>query len=156
MDELRVPKRRAPAEVILPGGVGRRVVLFLAEAAAGHAGGEQPSDLLNGTGEFIPAVDEADGAMTFLHRGAVAVVRVAPELEPDEAEEFTLPTEHEVEVHLAGGGVRAGLVSFLRPPDRTRLVDFLNEPSPFFRLLEADAVALVNKRHVTRVVLLAR
>jgi hypothetical protein len=155
MDELRVPKRRVPVEVILPGGAARRVVLFLAEAAADHAGGEQPSDLLNGPVEFIPAVDEADGAMTFLHRGAVAVVRVAPELEPDEAEEFTLPTEHEVEVHLAGGGVRAGLVSFLRP-DRTRLVDFLNEPSPFFRLLEADAVALVNKRHVTRVVLLAR
>ncbi|BDG04848.1 hypothetical protein [Anaeromyxobacter oryzae] len=156
MEELRVPKRRVPAEVVLPGGAERRVVLFLAEAAADHSGAEQPGDLLNGPGDFFPALDELAGAMTFLHRGAVAVVRVARTLEADCAEALTLPTEHEVEVHLADGSCRTGLVSYLRPPDRARLVDFLNEAPPFFRLLEADAVALVNKRHVTRVVLLSR
>jgi hypothetical protein len=156
MEELRVPKRRAPAEVVLAGGASRRVVLFLAEAAADHAGSEQPSDLVNGAGDFIPALDAGSGEMTFLQRGALALIRVAPALETAGAEDLTLPTEHEIEVHLADGSAHTGLVTYLRPADRSRLADFLNEPSPFFRLLQADAVALVNKRHVTRVVLLAR
>lgn len=156
MDELRVPKRRVAAEVHLAGGPPRRVTLFLAEAAVHHAGPESPGDLLNGTDEFVPAYDEAAQAMSFLHRGAVSVVRLARALDPGDAEALTLPTEHEVQVHLTDGTLLAGLVSFLRPPDSARLVDFLNEASPFFRLLEADAVALVNKRHVARVTLVSR
>ena len=156
MDELKVPKSRAPAEVLLPGGGARRVALFLAQAASGHAGPELPSDLLNGQHEFVPALDEAGGGMTFLQRGAIAVDRVARAAEQEDAEALTLPTEHEVEVHLVDGAVLTGLVSYLRPPDRSRLVDFLNEAPPFFRLLEAGTVALVNKRHVARVVLVGR
>jgi hypothetical protein len=33
------------------------------------------------------------------------------------------------------------------------VVDYLNEPAPFFALLENGRAALVNKRHVRRVVL---
>lgn len=153
MTELRVPKRRVQCEVVGSDGAARRVAIFLADAAGDHAGPERPSDLLNGRDEFIPAVDVATGGMSFLQRGALAVVRVARELEPDDAEGLTLPTEHEVQVFLAGGASCAGLVSYLRPPDRARLVDFLNEPAPFFRLLERGGVALVNKRHVTHVAL---
>lgn len=156
MTELRVPKRRVACEVMGGDGVARPVAIFLADAALDHAGPERPSDLLNGADDFIPALDETAGGMTFLQRHALALVRVARELEADGAEGLTLPTEHEVVVHLAGGGACAGLVSYLRPPDRARLVDFLNEAPPFFRLLQPDAVALVNKRHVARVVLVSR
>lgn len=156
MEDLRVPKHRAAVEVLLPGGACRPVALFLAEAAPGHAGPERPSDLLNGAGEFMPAFDEERGVMSFLQRGAIALLRVPRALEEDEADALTLPTEHEVEVHLGDGTVLSGLVSFVRPPERSRLVDFLNEAPPFFKLLEPGSVALVNKRHVSRVVLLAR
>ena len=71
----------------------------------------------------------------------------------DDADTLTLPTEHEVEVLLGSGLRLRGLVSFLRPPDHSRLVDFLNEADPFFRLIEERAIALVNKRHVSRVAL---
>lgn len=156
MADLRVPKRRAAAEVLLPGGTSRRVVLFLAEAASHRAGPERPSDLLGGGDDFIPALDEGSGQMTFLNRAGLAAVRVdaALEAEPDEAP--TIPTEHDVEVLLGDGTVLRGLVSYLRPPDHSRLVDFLNDPAPFFRLVEERAVALVNKRHVARVALVAR
>jgi hypothetical protein len=153
MDELRVPKRRVRAEAILPGGAARRITLFLAEAAPGHAGPERPSDLLNGGDEFVPALDEEAGTMTFLNRAALAVVRVERALEADGADALTLPTEHEVEVLLQCGGTLRGLVSYVGPTERSRLVDFLNEPIPFFRLLEERAIALVNKRHVSRVAL---
>jgi hypothetical protein len=153
MQELRVPKRRVAAEVLLPGGAVRRIALFLAEAASHHAGPERPNDLLNGGDDFIPAFDEDGQVMSFLHRAGVAAVRVARELEVDDDGGLTLPTELDVEVLLGSGTALRGLVSYLRPPDHARLVDFLNEPEPFFRLIEGSSIALVNKRHVSRVVL---
>jgi hypothetical protein len=153
MGDLRVPKRRVAAEVLLPGGGSRRIALFLAEAASGHAGPERPADLLNGGVGFLPAFDEDAQAMTFLNRSALAAVRLDRALEEDGAGDLTLPTEHQVEVLLASGETLSGFVSYVRPPERSRLVDFLNEPAPFFRLLEERAVALVNKGHVARVAL---
>jgi hypothetical protein len=155
MDELRVPKHKTAVDVILPGGAVRRMALFLAEAAPDHAGPEVPLDLLNGRDDFIPAFDEAAGGMSFLHRPGVPVVRVARALDATE-EDVTLPTEHDVEVQLTDGTALAGLVSYVRPADRTRLVDVLNEPHPFFRLLLGDQVAYVNKRHVSCVALRSR
>lgn len=150
MDELRVPKRKVPAEVILLDGRVRRISLFLAEAAPGHAGPERPADLLNGGGEFVPAFDEDAQAMTFLNRSALELVRVDPALEPDDAE-VAGPTEHRVEVLLGSGATVTGTVSYVRPAENARLQDFLNEPAPFFRLAEERAVALVNRRRVARV-----
>jgi hypothetical protein len=155
MSDLRVPKHKKSVEVVLPGGGVRRMALFLAEAASDHAGPELPLDLLNGRDEFIPAFDEGAGTMSFLHRPGVPVVRMASALDAGEAE-VTLPTEHEVEVQLVDGTTLGGLVSFVRPPDRSRLVDVLNEPAPFFRLLQGELVAYVNKRHVACVALLGR
>lgn len=153
MEDLRVPKRRVPAEALLASGELRRITLFLAEAASHHAGPERPSDLLNGGGSFVPALDDEAGAITFLNRDGVAAFRLVPGLEYDmEGEDLTLPTEHPVEVTLRSGATLRGLVSYLRP-ERVRLLEFLNEPAPFFRLLEERAVLLVNKRHVARVIL---
>ena len=155
MDELKVPKRQVAAEVLLPGGRARRMTLFLAEGAPDHQGPEVPLDLLNGRHDFLPARDEATGAMTFLHRPGVAAVRVDRALDAAE-EEVTLPTEHEVEVRLADGTGLTGLVTYEAPVPHDRLVDFLNRPEPFFRLLERDGVALVGRAHVARVSLLPR
>lgn len=155
MEDLRVPKQRVAAEVLLPGGAARRIALFLSSNASHHSGPERASDLLNGGDDFIPAFDEEAKAMSFLHRAGLAGVRVARTLEHEESEELTLPTEHEVEVLLGSGQLLRGVVSFVRPPDRSRLVDFLNEPEPFFRLQEGESTVLVNKRHVARVVLRA-
>jgi hypothetical protein len=156
MDDLRVPKRRVPVEVVLPGGATRRVALFLSESAPGHGGPERVSDLLNGRDEFIPAFDEEAAAMAFLHRQAVAVARAPAGSEPDPAGEVTIPTEYQVEVALADGSRLRGFVSFVLPPERARLVDFLNEPDRFFRLAEPGGVALVSRAHVASVTLLPR
>ncbi len=153
MDELRVPKRRASAVAQPPGGAGRRVSLFLAEAAPGHAGPERPSDVLNAGRAFVPAFDEDAARFTLHNVDGLAVVRVDRALEetaPD-ADALALRTEHEVEVALASGETLRGVVGYLRPPGRSRLVDFLNEADAFFPVVEERAIALVNKRHVARV-----
>ena len=156
MDDLRVPKRRLAVEMLLPGGATRQMTLFLSEVAADHTGPERPSDLLNGGDDFVPAFDETGKAMSFLNRSAISAVRLDPALDVDVDEDVTIPTEHEVEVLLRDGTALRGLVSFLRPAERSRLVDFLNEAPPFFRLLEGAVLVLVNKRHVVRVSLPSR
>jgi hypothetical protein len=153
MDDLRVPKRRVAAEALLPPGPARRLTLFLAEGAAGHAGPERPGDLLNGGDHFVPALDEETGVISFLNRAAVEAIRIPGPPSDRDAEELSLATELEVEVTLRGGASLVGIVSYQRPPDRARLVDVLNEPEPFFRLVEDRAVTFVNKRHVVRIVL---
>jgi hypothetical protein len=152
MDELKVPKHKVVTEVILPGGAVRRMAFFLAEAAPDHHGPERPLDLLNGDTDFLPAFDEEAGAMTFLHRKGVNLVRVDRVHDADD-EAATLPTEFEVDVQLGDGTVQRGLVSFVRPPEHSRLGDLLRESPPFFRLLQGAQVAYVNKRHVVLVAL---
>jgi hypothetical protein len=94
--------------------------------------------------------------MTFLNRSAISAVRLDPALDSELEEDVSIPTEHDVEVLLQDGTALRGLVSYLRPSDRSRLVDFLNEAPPFFRLIDSSVLVLVNKRHVARVALLSR
>ncbi len=155
MEDLRVPKRAIPVEVVLPGGEVRQVSIFLSEGAASHPGPERVSDLLNGSAPFIPARESGSGAMTFLHRASIAVARVAADEEPSD-DSFTIPLEHEVEVTLVDGTRLSGLVAYVAPESRERLVDFLNRPEPFLRLLERERVALVGRAHVARVAVLQR
>ncbi len=150
MDDLKVPKRRTPVEMILPGGLTRRVDVFLSEFASNHVGPERLSDLLNGNDRFVPGLDTEAGTMSFMHREAVIVARVSHEVE-NVVEQHTIPTEHEVEVTLTDGTRLSGLITYVRPPERNRLNDYLNEGVPFFPLLEKQHVALINKQHVARV-----
>lgn len=154
MEDLRVPKRRTAIEIQLQGGAIHRVAVFLGEFASGHAGPERLSDLLNGPGEFFPAYDLEADAMTFLNRTGLAVVRLPNVVELEAADPLTLPTEHEVEIVLDDGIKLRGLVSYLLPPEHSRLIDFLNQSPLFLRLLEQDRIALVNKRHVARMALI--
>ena len=155
MGELTVPKRRVEVAVELAGGLERRVSLFLAESAPGHAGRERVSDLLEGDG-FVPALDAAAGGITFLRRAAILVMSAPSEPTIGSADELTLPTEHEVDVALDDGRVLHGVLSYALPEDRSRLVDYLNEPARFLPLHRDGEVLFVNKDHVTRVSALER
>lgn len=149
MSDLAVPKRRVEVVLSLMGGLERRVTLFLAETSPLHLGGERVSDLLEGDGEFVPAL-ERDG-MTFVRRAAILVAVAPPEPATGDADEVTLPTEHAVDVTLDDGRVLRGLVSYVLPSERCRLVDYLNERPRFLPLHAGGALHLVNKQHVVRV-----
>src|SRR5262245_1956322 len=124
----------------------RRVALFLGERAESHAGSERISDLLCGDHEILPAREAASDDVIFVNRAAIVVARVDPSAEAGGEPAFTLPSEHEVSIHLTDGTVISGVVSFLPPPDRARLVDFLNDAPLFLRVHEAGRISLVNQR----------
>jgi hypothetical protein len=75
MEDLRIPKRQVPVEVVLPGGQSRRVSLFLAENAAGHEGPQRVSDLLNGHEPFYSLLErEGVALVSRAHVARVAIV----------------------------------------------------------------------------------
>ena len=157
LESLSIPKRRVAAQFILPGGASRAVAVFLAEAAPGHSGGERLSDLLNNSGsQFIPAIDAETDAMTFVQCENLSLARVDAALEPNVVDQFTIPTEHEVEVRLMDGQKLRGLITYVLPEAHSRLTDYLNNAPPFIPLLEGEKVALINKRHVAYVETLRR
>jgi hypothetical protein len=151
MEPLKVPKRRVVVDVTFANGESRRVAVFLSEGSSAHGGAERVADLFNGDAEFIPALEMQGDSMTFVARASIAVVRSDEPLW--DRDEVNLPVEHEVDVLLGSGESLHGLLSYVLPPERSRVVDYLNEPAPFFALLENGRAALVNKRHVRRVVL---
>ncbi|MFN0063956.1 MAG: hypothetical protein ACKVPX_15725 [Myxococcaceae bacterium] len=156
MEELRVPKRQARVELRWPGGKTQSVAVYLAEFASTHTGAQRISELLNGRDAFVPAFDVEAEAVVFLRCTNISVVRVQADLEPSDAEQHTLPQEHEVRITLMDGTTVSGLMSYVRPPGRERVMDFLNEESRFFPLLDKDQTLLVNKEHVARVDVLSR
>jgi hypothetical protein len=147
-DELKVPKRRAQVEVLLPGGAVRQVTIFLAEYASAHDGPERLSDLLNGGDDFVPALDLASDTMTFLGRQSIAAARVAPDWDEEDA---PATSQQEVEITLTDGTELHGTMAFVMSEEHSRLLDYLNDSPPFLRLIEQGRVALVNKRHIARV-----
>jgi hypothetical protein len=149
-EDLKVPKRRVQVEVLIPGGGARQVIVFLAEFAPTHTGPERLSDLLNAEDEFVPALDVATDTMMFLGRHSIAAARVAHEWEL--GEQIEEGVKHEVEITLTDGTTLRGAVFFVLPHARSRLLDYLNDAQPFVRLAEPSRVALINKRHIARVI----
>jgi hypothetical protein len=155
-EEFRVAKNEVAAEVTLAGRAPEVLRLFLAAQARGHAGDERPSDLLNGTDLFIPAIDRR-GTLHLVRRDAVVVVTVPAEYElrtdgaaPDGA---PVPASQRamVEVLLDNGTAIGGAVEYVMPEARSRLLDFLNLEDRFLVLRQAGTVHIVNKRHIVRV-----
>jgi hypothetical protein len=153
--ELQVPKRRVEVELTFTDGECGRFAVFVAESCSERAGPERVSDVLARGGRFFPAVDPATGEGTLVASAAVAVARVPRAAEPgDAAEELAGATEHAIEVHLHDGRLVRGVASYALPPERSRLLDFLNVAPPFLRLRSADGdVLLVNRDQVVRVTL---
>ena len=155
MDALAVPKRTVEVEIVLCDGRGGRFALFLAEHASRHEGPEEVADLLEADGAFLPARDLATGCIAFLRRDAIALAAVDGGLE----DPFALaPAEqHELEARLAPGRTVRGVVAYVLPPDRARVLDHLNQAGAFLALHGDDGVVrLVAKRHVTRLDALER
>jgi hypothetical protein len=155
LSEYRIPKREVTAEVSLLGQARKVVKLFLGDRAENRSGPEKPSDLLNGTRSFFPAV-EPPGRFVLLHRDSVTDLAVAVETEfpaeesPEGADAEAL-AKVLVELVLQDGSKVRGTVQFLMPEGRRRLIDFLNTADRFL-IVRADGLArLINKRRIVRV-----
>lgn len=151
MDDLRIPVRRVPVKVAQTDGSQHQLLLFVSERSPLHEGAETPSEAISGRRGFVPALNPADDSLVCLQVEAIMWMKVNASLERPGPEADTIPTEHEVEIVLAGGESCVGLLTYVRP-EKHRLSDFLNEGDAPLRLLQGDDMLIVNRRHVLRVV----
>jgi len=155
--EYRIPKREISAEASFLGHPDRVLRLFLNERAATRDGEERLSDLLNGPGEFLPAL-EPPGKVVLLRKEALTVLTVSAEVEfPHAGPGDAIPagcSRVKAEIVLQDGSQIRGEVEFAMPEGRARLVDFLNLPERFFAVLDAPVARLVNKHCIVRVSIL--
>ncbi len=148
MEELRVPKRQLEIETVHVDGVRRQLIVYLSEFLEHRSGGERVSDLLNRDEVFFPAVDKETNATLFLARDGLMFARVRTQEELTPVEQTNALTENTVDISLIDGAMIKGVLAFLRQPERSRVIDVLNEPARFLPVRTGDFTLLINKRNI--------
>lgn len=158
--ELRLPTLSVAVDLARAGRAPERAELFLTGSAgrgrAALAG--EVAALLEAETAFLPVREpDAPGGARVALVGKRAILWVAVPLAAlgEELPEDGLTLfdhDHGVRVELDVGDELAGHVFFSSPADRPRLVDHLNLPVRFLRVWTPDALFLINKHHVVRVV----
>lgn len=150
-----IDTHRQRAEILL---TGRRVItgdIHLLLVAENRSGPETPIDLFNRDEAFFAVTLEGEQAV-FVAKSQVLSVRIPGDAAAHDTERESAARRLEFEVELADGSLFEGAVHFELPPDRLRLLDFLNLAPPFFAFESADAVRLLNRDHVRAVSPLAQ
>lgn len=152
---LRVRRQSVAVDIALGAAAPRRVEIFLPEPAAPRDRRQQVLDLIEKGPAFLPARETASGQWEIVHRNAVAWIRILPEsfgAEGDESDSDELfDFRQKVHVHFDSGEPLEGELLYSAQEQETRLTDYMNYESPFFRLWRGDDVYLINKSHVLRV-----
>lgn len=170
--ELRVPTVAVAVELARAGRAPESVELFVADAPRRGRSAlvSDVAALLESDHAFVPVREAAAGASRIAIVGKRSILWVAVPLRaagggppvdavPELVDPADEPSEiiqlfdhrHDVRVELDAREGLDGHVLYTSPADRPRLADHLNLPVRFFRLWTRDALYLVNKDHVVRV-----
>jgi hypothetical protein len=149
MDIYRIPRHEVPVRILLDDGRTLDGTLFTAETGPGG----RPEDVLhylNETAEgFVPLMCGRDSFL--LNKAGIVWVQ----LSGDEARELAhgaIESHHvPARVSLAGGLSVVGTLAIAMPPERSRVVDYLNAAGRFLPLLADGTVTLVQRRFVVTV-----
>jgi hypothetical protein len=144
---LRVPQREVRAEIRLHGGQTRSGLLFVpAQGPDGSPG--RLTDRLNDADEaFLALRDEATGVLVSKHR----IVHVELPRSEVAVEVVDAVTQVAARVQLADGSALDGVLPYAMPPDRARLLDYLNTAPGFLQLVAGEKLVLVNRDFITTV-----
>ncbi len=146
MEEFRVPLRTIAVAIRLEDGEVLSGGIPVAESSpTGHEG--TAVDRLNDADPFLP-LSGPDGSV-LLHKGAIVWVELALDAEDGSAEDGS--TAVPVELNLVGGETRSGEVRYVMPPERSRLMDFLNRSDPFVEVTQGRRRTLVHRKFVIKV-----
>ena len=138
---------RVRAEVLATGGLRLAGFLHLQPNASTHLGPESPEDLLNRQGGFFPLTEES-GRTVFLATCQVLAVVLAPQPIFEDPTRASAARNLDLKVQLSDGTEFAGSVVSEMPPDRARVLDFLNQGRGFFALRSPEAIRYLNRGHL--------
>lgn len=149
MEILKVPRRTITVRILLDDG--RTLDGDMFTALLGLDGRpERVLDHLNdGSEEFFPVACGADRFL--LNKSGVITVQVPGGMEEVGDPEIFDGHEVPVRVTLTGGISLIGRLPISMPPERSRVLDYLNSAPRFLPLLGAGQVTLVQRRYVVSV-----
>jgi hypothetical protein len=146
--EYQVPRREVGATVFLDDGRTLECTLFTAVSSP-EGGPQRVLERLNDSGEEFVPVSCGDDRFLVSKTGIVTV-RIT---ERDELDAMETDAGREVPVRLclAGGTSLVGRFRIVMPPERSRVIDYLNEASRFVPLIGEDRLTLVQRRYIVTV-----
>ena len=154
-DVYRLPRVRIDAEVHLSGRQVRKVSLFLGDRAETRPGPERPSDLLNSSADFIPALERDAVVLINLENVLRVTVDAEHEIGIDDISMLDVSlaqaTRQRVHVMLEDGTTTRGDLSYVLPEGQRRIQDYLNAKERFFPLYDGGLVHLIRKSRVVLV-----
>lgn len=148
MNEFRIEKTPIAVEVWTTDGDVRGFV-HVAPFARSHSGFETVLDLLAAPEPFLPVT--RDEGVDLFAKNSILAIRCPPQPEVP-----GLPVvERYGVVYLRGREAFVATFRGERPPDKSRVIDFLNEDGPYVVTLHAGAQVVLAKQHLVRVVPMA-
>jgi hypothetical protein len=137
---------RVRAEVLVTGGRTLDGFLHLQPMASFHSGPETPEDALNRNEQFLPIT--SDNRTIFVAKHQVLAVTVRSVLQTGDLDRVEAARTLGMQVELSDGTGYVGAVTSELPPDRARVLDYLNHAEGFFCLIDEDAMRYLNRSHV--------
>ncbi len=137
---------RVRVEVLVAGGGTLDGFLHLQPLASFHSGPESPEDALNRKEQFLPIT--SDNRTIFVAKNQVLAVTIRTVLQTSDVDRVEAARTLGMQVELSDGTGFVGAVTSELPPDRARVLDYLNHAEGFFCLVDQDAMRFVNRFHV--------
>ena len=145
-DFLKVPKSVRPVVLWVHPEGQVHGSLFVHTQSRSHAGEEDPAELLNEPEPFLIVQREDPEEVRFYQRSAIVRAEYAQPATEAPPDHQPVPCR----LYLMDGSVISGLVREALPSDRSRLIDYLNQPETrFVRVwVEDEQVCLINKAYI--------
>ena len=128
----------------------RRGILYAAASGPGGGPARLIDRLNDGDERFLPLTDGKQGWLLnkdWIVRIAVAADHQALELESDAGTRRV-----EVRLEMAAGPALEGSIFYTMPPDKRRLLDYMNAGGRFIPLRQGGGAWLVNRDYVAQVI----
>ena len=146
-------------ELSLDGAAPRAVEVYVTEHVSAVAGRQHVVDLLTSSENFLPARELGESSWALLNKTTITWVSMSLVTDQTASTEVEESVDDElfdvrkpIAAYLVGGARMVGELLYSPPLGRSRVADFLNDSGRFFRLWTPEAMYLVNKRYVARVI----
>lgn len=146
MELFRIPRREVAVRIVLDDGRSLDGRLFT--APAGHDGvPESVQEHLNDPSEdFVPLACAEDRFL--LNKAGIILVQLPEGTDRVDGLDEGIGRDVAVRLTLAGGTSLIGRVRIAMPPERSRVLDYLNAAPRFLPLLGEGVVTLVNRNYI--------
>ena len=148
MTGFAIPRVSIPASLLLTQGERRAGEIYVMERVPHHTGPETPLEMLNRAEGFFPFRPAGNGAILLVTKAQTISLSVAPDNTAQDPARLSAAKLVAVELALVNGSTLRGFATAELPEYHSRLLDYLNDSSPFFAVSAGEEFHFVNRAHV--------